>query len=71
MWGVTGWAAATWLKITTALTLVIGLCWLLLGTGSVLFWAAAAAAALIEVKATRALASEWSAEARYTWWWAR
>ncbi|MCE0768106.1 hypothetical protein LWC35_35210 [Pseudonocardia kujensis] len=71
MWAVTGWAAATWLKITAALTATVGVLWLLLGTGSGWFWATVAAAVFIEYRATRALATEWGVEARYSWWWTR
>ncbi|MEK6437478.1 hypothetical protein [Pseudonocardia sp. T1-2H] len=71
MWAVTGWAAATWLRVTLALATTVGVLWLVLGTGSGWFWAAVLGAALIEWKTTRALAAEWGAEARYSWWWTR
>jgi ABC-type phosphate transport system auxiliary subunit len=71
MWAVTGWAAATWLRLTLALAATLGLLWLVLGTGSGWFWAAVIGAALIEWQTTRALAAEWGAEARYSWWWTR
>jgi hypothetical protein len=71
MWAVTGWAAATWLRLTLALAAAIGVLWLVLGTGSGWFWAAVIAAGLIGYRATRALATEWGAEARYSWWWTR
>jgi hypothetical protein len=71
MWAVTGWAAATWLRLTLALAATLGVLWLVLGTGSGWFWAAAIAAGLIEYRATRALAAEWGAEARCSWWWTR
>ncbi len=34
MWAVTGWALATWLKLTAALALAIAACGWLLGTDS-------------------------------------
>jgi len=71
MWAVTGWAAATWLRVTLALAAAIGVLWLVLGTGSGWFWVAVAAAVLVEWHTTRALAAEWGYEARYTWWWTR
>lgn len=71
MWAVTGWAAATWLRVTLALATTVGVLWLVLGAGSGWFWAAVLGAALIEWKTTRALAAEWGAEARYSWWWTR
>lgn len=71
MWAVTGWAALTWLKLTAALAVAVGMCWLFLGTGSGWFWGITLAAVAIEVQATRALAAEWSAEARHSWWWTR
>ncbi len=65
--------ALTWLKLTALLTVAVGgVCWLFLGTGSGWFWGGVTLAAVaIEVQATRALAAEWSAEARHSWWWTR
>jgi hypothetical protein len=71
MWAVTGWAAATWLKITIALAALLAVLWLALGTGSGWFWAAVIAAGFVEYRATRALVAEWGSEARYAWWWTR
>jgi hypothetical protein len=71
MWAVTGWAAATWLRVTLALAAALGILWLALGTGSGWFWAAVIGAALIEWKTTHALATEWGTEARCSWWWTR
>ncbi|MCE0764780.1 hypothetical protein LWC35_17965 [Pseudonocardia kujensis] len=71
MWAVTGWAAATWLRVTLALAITLGVLWLLLGTGSGWFWAAVLGAGLVEYRMTRALAAEWGTEARYSWWWTR
>ncbi|SDG02339.1 hypothetical protein [Pseudonocardia oroxyli] len=71
MWAVTGWAAATWLRVTLALATALGVLWLVLGTGSGWFWAAVVGAVLVECQTTRALAAEWGYEARYTWWWTR
>ncbi|NMI00855.1 hypothetical protein [Pseudonocardia acidicola] len=71
MWAVTGWALATWLKITAALALLVAGCWAWLGTSSGWFWVAAVAAAWIDLWAARALATEWESEARASWWWTR
>lgn len=71
MWAVTGWAAATLLRVTLALAALLGVLWLVLGTGSGWLWIAVVGAVLVEYRATRALAAEWGAEARYSWWWTR
>lgn len=69
MWAVTGWAAATWLRITIALGVAVALCWWQLGDGSGWFWAVCAAAATLETYATRQLGREWAHEAHASWWW--
>ncbi|MGD9531821.1 MAG: hypothetical protein AB7I38_18970 [Dehalococcoidia bacterium] len=70
MLAVTGWAAATWAKLTTLLAAAVGVCWLALGTGSPWFWLALLAAVLLEVHLTGQLVKEWAYEARSCWWWA-
>lgn len=70
MWAVTGWAFATWLRCTLLLTALVGVAWLVLGTGSGWFWAALLGAGLLEVWAVRQLGREWAYEARSSWWWA-
>lgn len=71
MWAVTGWAAATWLRVTLGLAAVVGVLWLVLGSSSGWFWATVVAAVFIESQTTRALVAEWGAEARHSWWWTR
>jgi hypothetical protein len=69
MWAVTGWAFATWLKVTVGLTLLVGLVWLVWGGGSGQFLLAVIGAGLLEVYAIRQLCREWAYEARSSWWW--
>ena len=64
--------ALAFLIASTNLVIELGIVlWLLLGTGSGWFWAAVVGAVLVEWQTTRALAAEWSTEARYAWWWTR
>lgn len=71
MIGTTGWVLRTWFKTTLLLGLIVGVLWLVLGTGSGWFWTAVAAAALVEWLLIRQLAREWAWQARGEWWWAR
>jgi hypothetical protein len=71
MWEVTGWAFATWLKITAALAAAVGVAWLVLGAESGLFWLITLAAVLLELFFGRQLVREWQHEASFRWWWAR
>ena len=71
MWEVTGWAFLTWLKLTVLLAGAVGVAWLILGSGSGLFWIITATAVLLELHMARQLAREWGYEASYRWWWAR
>ena len=67
MWAVTGWAVATWLKITVFLALAAGGAWLWCSPGW--FAVVVTAAALVELWAIRQLVKEWAYEARSSWWW--
>lgn len=67
MWAVTGWAFATWAKLTILLVIVVGVCWWQLDTGT--FALACVAAGLVELWMISALAGEWVSEARSSWWW--
>ncbi|OJY42710.1 hypothetical protein [Pseudonocardia sp. 73-21] len=67
MWAVTGWAVATWLKLTVLLALGVGAAWLWLDSGW--FSVACIGAALAELWALRQLGREWAYEARSSWWW--
>lgn len=71
MWAVTGWALATWLKLTALLAGAVGIVWLVYGTGSGWFWTACAAALLAQIWIVRGLSGEWAYEARASWWWAK
>jgi hypothetical protein len=72
MWAVTGWAIATWLRVTVALTAVVVVAWLALGEHSGAFWLIFLAALLAEGYLSRQLLREWGDEARITcWWWRR
>jgi hypothetical protein len=65
---VTGWVVLTWFKITAALGLgVLGVGLLCDRPGSMI--AALIVAGLAEVWTVKALAREWVAEARTSWWW--
>lgn len=68
MWDVTGWAAATWLKTTLALAVLVGGSWLWLGSSSGLFVLICLAAAIAEFHVTRQLVREWTHEASLRWW---
>ena len=70
MWAVTGWCLLTWVRITVALSVIVGVLWLTVGTDDRWFWAAAVGAAFLELYAIRQLAREWTFEARSCWWWA-
>ena len=67
MWAVTGWAVATWLKITVFLALSVGAAWLWCSPGW--FAVVVIAAVLVELWAIRQLCREWAYEARSSWWW--
>ena len=67
MWAVTGWAVATWLKITVFLALAVGAAWLWCSPGW--FAVAVIVGVLVELWAIRQLAKEWAYEARSSWWW--
>ncbi len=69
MWAVTGWALATWLKVTAFLAVLVGVVWLVWGGGSGQFLLAVIGAVLLEVYAIRQLCREWAYEARSSWWW--
>ena len=69
MWGVTGWALVTWLKVTVVLALLAGVAWLVWGGHSGQFVLAVIGAVLLEVHAIRQLCREWAYEARSSWWW--
>ncbi|MDQ2709320.1 MAG: hypothetical protein M3Z25_17565 [Actinomycetota bacterium] len=68
MLGVTGWVLRTWFKVTAALVICVGLVWLFTDQTRYV-WQAGIAATLIDMWAIRALAREWSHEARSSWWW--
>ncbi|MFC4949037.1 hypothetical protein [Pseudonocardia sp. GCM10023141] len=68
---VTGWALLTWLKITLALAVGVGLVWLALPAGSGWFWVAVLAACVMEWFTIRQLGREWVENARWHWWWTR
>jgi hypothetical protein len=68
MWDVTGWAAATWLKTTLALAVLVGGCWLALGASSGLFVLVCLGVAVAEIYVTRQLVREWTHEASLRWW---
>jgi hypothetical protein len=70
MWAVTGWALATWLKLTAVLAGVVLVVWLVHGAGSGWFWAAVLGGVALELWAIRQLGREWAYEARSSWWWA-
>ena len=70
MWEVTGWALATWAKVTVVLSLAVAVAWLVWGTSGA-FWLAALGAGLLELYAIRQLCREWTYEARSSWWWSR
>jgi hypothetical protein len=67
MWAVTGWAVATWLRVTLLLALGVAAGWWLLSPGW--FVACCIGAALAEVWTLRQLAREWAYEAHTSWWW--
>ena len=69
MWAVTGWALATWLKVTVFLAVAVGAVWLVWGVGSGQFLLALIGAVLLEGYAVRQLCREWAYEARSSWWW--
>ena len=69
MWDVTGWALATWLKLTAVLAVLIGVCWLVWGGESGQFLLAVIGAGVLEVYGVRQLIREWKDEARSSWWW--
>jgi hypothetical protein len=71
MWEVTEWAFITWLKLTALLAVGVGVCWLMLGTGSGWFWLGVTAAVLTDLWVARQLSREWAHEASYRWWWTR
>jgi hypothetical protein len=68
MLSLTGWALLTWLRITVALALLVGLVWWL---APAWLWLAVGAAVLAECYVIRQLGREWSWQARAHWWWAR
>jgi hypothetical protein len=70
MWALTGWAFATWLKVTALLSGIVLAAWLVYGTDSGWFWIAALAGAAVELWTIRQLGREWAYEARSSWWWA-
>ena len=69
MWAVTGWALATWLKVTVVLGVLVGVAWLTWGGPSGQFLLAALGAVLAEAYTVRQLCREWADEARHSWWW--
>lgn len=69
MWAVTGWALATWLKITAFVAGAVLVTWVVYGPGSVWFWAAVLGGGALELWAIRQLGREWAYEARSSWWW--
>jgi hypothetical protein len=69
MWETTTWAVATWLKGTTVLLALLGVCWWWFGTGSGALVLAVIAAVLVEIHLTRLLLREWAHEASFRWWW--
>jgi hypothetical protein len=71
MWGVTGWALATWLRITLYLGVGVGVCWLVFGASSAWFVLACIVAVLADLFAARQLSREWCWNAAGTWWWTR
>jgi hypothetical protein len=71
IWAVTGWAVATWLKVTALLGGVVLVVWLVYGADSGWFWIAVGGGAVLELWTVRQLGREWASEARTSWWWAR
>ena len=69
MWAVTGWALATWLKVTVFLAAAVGVVWFVWGGQSGPFLLALTGAVLLEGYAVRQLCREWAYEARSSWWW--
>lgn len=69
MWEETARLALTWLRITLALVVVLGVVLLVYGWGSPQFTVAGLLAAVVEMWAIRGLAREWSWLARGCWWW--
>jgi hypothetical protein len=69
MWGVTGWAIATWLRVTVLLGLGVGAVWLWCSPGWFAF--CVVVAVLAEIWLLRQLAREWSYQASASWWWTR
>jgi hypothetical protein len=69
MWAVTGWALATWLKVTVVLVALVGAAWLAWGAHSGGFLLAVTGAGVLELYTVRQLCREWAYEARSSWWW--
>ncbi|MGH3904154.1 MAG: hypothetical protein ACRDTE_08195 [Pseudonocardiaceae bacterium] len=69
MWEETARLALTWLRITLALVVVLGVVLLVYGWGSAQFTVAGLLAAVVEMWAIRGLTREWSWLARGCWWW--
>jgi hypothetical protein len=70
MWAVTGWALATWLKVTALLGALVLIAWLVYGIDSGWFWLAVLGGSVVELWTIRQLSREWTFEARSSWWWA-
>ncbi|HEX2298551.1 MAG TPA: hypothetical protein VHH34_08550 [Pseudonocardiaceae bacterium] len=68
MRGHTGRLAATWLRITLALTAVLAVVATGYGVGSAEFTVAVLAAVVVELLTVRALCREWAWQARGAWW---
>ena len=73
MWAVTGWAIATWLRVSLTVAAAVTVGWLAFGGHSAGFVAVCATAVLAEGYLSRQLIREWSDEARHRcwWWWHR
>ncbi len=69
MWAVTGWALATWLRVTAVLAALVGVALLAWGLHSTQFLLAAVGAGLLEGYTVRQLCREWAYEACSSWWW--
>jgi len=69
MWHTTSWFFRTWLKVTLALAVGVGVVWLCTDRAGYVVLAVIGAG-LAECWTVRQLCREWAQEARYLcWWW--
>ncbi|GAB3460639.1 hypothetical protein [Actinophytocola sediminis] len=69
MWTTTAWVFRTWLKVTVALAVLVGVVALVWGVGSRPFDIALVAAVVLDLLTVRGLLREWTFDARGHWWW--